>query len=185
MTDIRTRDTLSNAIKNISYTHSEIHAGNSYRISVGNTSLAAGLTSSIAFLTPPSGPLLHVVPIFQASGLATFEILEAPTITVDSGTIVNAIQRYRGHANTSQIISLETIPQQSKANNTSTITVVGTILLREYFGGIAPKTPGSSRDVSEWILAPNTIYAFLITSGAAGNVVNLDLIWYEHENVSL
>jgi hypothetical protein len=64
-----------------------------------------------------------------------------------------------------------------------TVTGNGTILIEE-FSGSARSSGGEGRSESEFMLAANTAYVFVVESDAAGLTLSLTLSWYEHTAVS-
>ena len=162
--------------------HYHVHKGKAFKAKTGNISLALAGTEIIAFKTPNADEKVHVVVLSDTSGLGTVEIMEAPTVTIDSGTAVEWKNRNRGSVITSEMLSLEAVPQVGFFNLNPTLTVDGDILDTNYTGVGNNRQSGQSRDMLEWELKKDTVYAVRLTSGGAANVVNLALLAYETED---
>jgi hypothetical protein len=177
-------DSTTMALNTIDYAHHEIHAGSSYEIETNDLDLDTDEALIVAFKTPNvSNKWMHCVAFYGVTGEAIGEILEAPTITVDTGSDLVAFNKNRNSINISDISTIETVPELGKATKNPTITADGTIISNVTIGEGRNRQSGESRDVLEWILKENTIYAFRITSKADNNIVQLSLVWYEHTNL--
>ena len=177
------REKMTGAVETIDYGHHEIHEGESYTLSLNDPSLGIDETLIAAFKTPNTpNKWVHLIALVNTSGAAKFDTLEAPTITVDTGSDLTVFNRERNSTNISGVKTIETIPEVGEVTQDPTITDDGTILRTDSLGVGNNKTPGETRDVSEWILKEDTIYAFRLTSLATGNIVQMNLIWYEFIN---
>lgn len=183
-------DSMSASLQIVDFEHHECHEGNCWFSSFGNDVSGAGEQTCIAFNTPASGPMIHM--IFDASaGLEAFaSIYENTSIDVDEGTEQNPFNRNRIDLTASIVTSIETTPvantvttynetQAAGANITTT-----TEIFHEHIGVTgAPTTRsgGISRGRSEYILARSQQYAFCITAiDVNANHHNVRLNWYEH-----
>ena len=172
-------DASTHTLMTISYQHHEIHSGSGFRLSRRET-LASPATLSFSFKTPPSGDKIHLLTSASSSGAAYIELLEGATVTNGTGTNQAAMCANRELAATSAILSIEASPTTGSASRDATITADGLLLSGLNLGAGQNKTSGNTAAREEWVLAFNTIYAIRVTSGAAGNVINLELDWYEH-----
>lgn len=179
---IETRSTIiapldvGGSVETIDFAHHEIHEGNSFKATVSGT-IATSANVNISFTTGDN--YLHVKALANATGAATYAILEAPTITAGTGTNVLIYNRNRNSSKTSQIKSMAATPVVNYFTRNATITADGTNIYSELIGSGKNKQSGDSRSDLEWILKPSTTYSYRILSQANGNVINLILVWYE------
>jgi hypothetical protein len=162
--------------------HHELHNGRSYTAYVYDTDLDNAETLNICFKTPDTSSYVHVTKAVYNTVRSLFELLEAPTVTAGSGTDRDAVNRRRTSSNTSDILSMAGTPAAGKYTYNATITNDGTLLLGETVGGGSGPTSSSgvSRGMLEWVLKPNTIYAFRLTSLANDGNASIFLEWYAH-----
>ncbi|MCK5611255.1 hypothetical protein KAR91_55810 [Candidatus Pacearchaeota archaeon] len=135
----------------------------------------------IAFKTPVGNKNGHLVVRSDSSLSSTIELLEGPTVTVDSGTATQWKNRNRKLKTTlSGMLSIETVPQAGYFNSDPTVTDDGEILDTIYAS--ADNKQSGNGDSLEWRLDADIIYAVRLTSNAAANMVNLELIAEEYED---
>ncbi len=173
-------DEVGGALTTITYPHHEIHEGDMFKTDLNDADLDEDAVKIIAFKTPDTTKRCHVIILAVSTGEAVFEFLEAPTLTSDTGSSLNVYNRDRSSIKTSQVWDNTATPVQGQATEDPTITDDGTVLHHELMGEGKNKTSGYSRDLSEYILAQDTWYAYRITSEKDNNVVQLTLNWYEH-----
>lgn len=185
--DIRMKDGITNSAKTIDYSHAEIHGGTSYNRTYYNTAVASAGVVSFSFTAVPlAGKWMHFSFRVGSSGLAIVELLEGPTITLDSGSIVVALNANRNYPDASEIESIETVPTVGSLSLNATITAPGTVIWNSAIGSATGSLRGGeTRDEIERVLKENTVYALRITSSVANNIINMRSSWYEHNNVSL
>jgi len=112
-----------------------------------------------------------------------FDILEAPTITADSGSEEDVVNRNRNSVNESGVLSIETTQQADMVTINPTITDGGTTIHAEAMGGYK-NYPGSGLvGAGKYILKQNTTYAFRLTSDTDNGVASVELFWYEHTDL--
>jgi hypothetical protein len=175
-------DSMTGGQVGLDYAHHEIHGGSMFRSSASATIGIAG-TLIIAFKTGnTAGKWAHMFPVATVSGSALFEILRGPTITVDSGSDLAIYNRNHNSANTSEFLTIETVPEANKTTQDPTITAPGSVILTQSLGAGTNRSAAMSRNDGEDILLLNTIYAYRITSSSASNIVSVNLNWYEHTN---
>lgn len=175
-------DGVSQAITTIDSLHHEIHEGDAYSINFYDVSKGDGTTINAYFKTPNTSKRIHCFFQWSASGAAFGRILEAPTVTSNTGTNAKDIyNKNRNSSNTSEVVDNATSPAAGKFATDVTITGNGTILSVEY-SGAAKSVGGESRNESEFVLKPNTAYVFQVESDAAGLTLALRVGWYEHSN---
>lgn len=162
----------------ISREHYETHEGKAYMICQVDDDLDTGSFLTIAFKTPDSTDKIHLIYAANTSKECIIDFLKAPTITVDTGSDVTAYNRNDSSSNTSGILTIETTPEAGKATYNPTITDDGTNLCHERLGA-GKATGGETRDIGEWILNPDTIYAIRITPTINDTIAQLKLTWYE------
>ena len=162
----------------ILWAHSFIHKGYSYKVDVNDAALGAAADISIYFKMPNITARIHCIYQGYASDAATFEILEASTVTANTGAALVIYNRDRNSTNKSVVFNNATVPLVNSAMKDVTITADGTQIHHELFSD--KKLAGMTRDENEFILKKNTNYVYRITSRAAGaQAVQLTLNWYE------
>jgi hypothetical protein len=174
-------DPSSQALVQVDGPHYEIHRGAGFVGYVHDIDLDSAAIS-IAFKTPNSAGLLHILPQASADKASTFEIFEAPTITAGTGTDRAAVNRRRTSTSVSGVSSMAVTPVVGSYTYNSTITNTGTTLYTEVIGGGRGNfgSTSSSRGTAEWILKPNTIYAFRLTASVNDTAAAIELDWYGH-----
>lgn len=185
-------DSATRALESITYPHHEIHDGHSFECCYDQMVSDINDRSIITFRTPDTTTWLHVVAAASASALSEFITLEAPTITDNAGAMLPVYNRNRNSVNTSGVFDTSQNPDvQGQATFFTEATMgnvtVGTEIAHETIGGAsgppARASAGASRSITEFMLKPNTLYAFLVNSLTADdNYHQLCLSWYEHAN---
>ncbi len=191
-----TPDKLSGAMVTITNEHSKIHDGKAFKTQYEAATAGAGEETAIGFLTPPLPTLIHFIMDAWANDESILELREDPAIVLGSGSPLLILNRFRGSANQSAILS--NAPVGGVANNMTTYTVAeantaglagGTILHHERLaiGGTGPFASVMnvlSRGQREIVLLPETEYVAIITAVAAGGATNnIILNWYESADV--
>jgi hypothetical protein len=171
------KDFVSGSAVTMEVQHYEIHEGRMFIASV-NGVLDTSDTLSISFNTPATGKIIHAVGFADSSLQALIEVLEDPTITVDTGTDVPVFNRNRISTNTSTVSTIETIPELNKMTKDATITADGTVFVSQLLGA-GKKVPGQTRDDGEWVLKPASVYSARLTSNEENNLVEIAINWYE------
>jgi len=177
-------DDMTSVLMSIDYPHHEIHGGSMYSISIYDADLDTDDELTIAFTTDDSLKWMHAIPLVSNSSASLFEILESPTITVDSGSQQVAVNNNRNSSNTSLISSIETTPTIGSATINPTITADGTVIYSEIIGFGRGGGASSTRGVGEKILKQNTTYAYRLTGLADNGAASLAVVWYEHTSPS-
>lgn len=172
-------DGVTDAIQFIDYEHHEHHAGSAYAVQV-NT--GGGTEVSLAFKTPTGTKKAHMVYEFSSESKAHVTVLEGPTWTTNTGTVVAPKQQNRSSANTSMLLEDKTATPDWTAGGvlqTPTSIAGGTTISLIY--SYASKQAGASEGKrNELILDPDTTYAYVLTSDDGSKGLQLRLYWYEH-----
>lgn len=167
-------DKATNTLQVIDYAHHEIHAG-SHFLYTDSAELASGATQDYLITTPNTAKWAHMVFILEGSAITTFQLYEGSDKT---GTTLQGV----GNSNRNSA----TVAGVTIHKGTSGGTTDGT-LIHQYKGGAASaqsRAPTDTRNDEEIILKQNTKYILRITSGTNANLTNVNLSWYEHENIS-
>jgi hypothetical protein len=183
-------DGSTNNLRTITHAHGEIHDGTHFTIFIQDDSVASGNKLSFSFKTPASALLSHMVVEVHASGESITALIEGASSTADGDgeTAVPAINRNRDSGGASSLledtttgsfntVGLTAYPEAVDAADHPTGTTIDCIAV-----GSGGKSGGQSRGAEEMPLARNTVYAVVMTSKAAGNLMVLKLDWYEHED---
>lgn len=164
----------------IDFPHHELHEGAAFTAFHAAGSKNDGDKINIYIKTPNTTTRLHMYTEWSASGAAYFRILEAPTVTANTGTnAVAVINRERNSSTASTVVDNATSPAANKYGKDVTITNDGTKVWEE-FSGAAKSAAGSGRSTNEFILKANTAYCFEAESDASSLVLAMTLSWYEH-----
>ena len=183
-------DSVSGSASFIEITHEKIHAGDSFSCHYNQTVSDIDDRSIIAFKTPDTLRFIHAVFFAFASTAADAYIYEAPTITDDTGASLTVFNRRRASTTVTTVIRTNTSPDEAGAMFFSEVTMGnvtgGTELTHKpLVEGQGPKAVGGEdRGTEEWLLKPNTLYAFEIKSSTASdNVHLLEVDFYETTEV--
>lgn len=158
-------------------THKRIHDGHSFMTHHNDSALASASTINVYFKTDAS-QLVHILYNVIGSDAFDFEILEAPTVTSNTGTNAHPVyNKNRNSATVSTVLDNATSPAGDKVGLDVTVTADGTIINSEVFGN--NKGGGDFSLIREIVLKLNTAYVFRLTSRSAGNRCHINLDWYE------
>ena len=177
-------DKSTNTLQTIDYAHHEIHAGSSFYAKHYSASVATGNKINLYIKTKSSAPFCHMFAQWASGGGAIFRIYEAPTITTNTGTNGQAIlNRNRNSGTASGCFDNATTPVVNKYGVDVTKTVDGTIIVLQYAG--VGKTMGTqSRNETEFVLLPDTVYLFEVEAVGNNIALSLELDWYEHTDIA-
>ena len=154
-----------------------INKGKAFKAHIGAAALGNGGTMIIAFKTPLGPEKVHLTVIADSTGTSKLELLEGPTVTVDSGTMEEWKNRKRSSSIESGTFTIEGTPWKGHYNEDPTVTVSGEIL-ETYHMGVGVNKQWEMK----WELNEDTVYAARLTSGEAANIANLILLQYETED---
>ena len=164
--------------------HYAVHEGLAFTTGNAQT-LASGNKIIISLKTPASTTYLHFLYKAQSSLEANFSIREA--CTMNTGVGADALRpapnrRRLGTPPVTTVLGHETDSWVAGAATVDgTVNAAGTIINGggggEHIGG--GRVGGSVSASHEFVLKPDTIYAFELTSEAAANDCYLELNWFE------
>lgn len=162
-------DSADNALTTIDQEHHEVHEGNHY-FAGSYTTLGTSGVLDIIIVTPNTAIRMHYTAIVNSTAEMIAAFHEGVTETGD-GAAVSIFNSDRNSSNTSTI-TMSTDP--------TTVSDTGTLLRAHSGGSTGPFAVGSAaRSTSENILKQNTKYLIRITSNAADNIIDWEVIWYE------
>jgi len=187
-------DKITGAALTIDIEHREIHDGHYFKAfyeSVAPLPTDIGAETAIGFLTPPLPTRIHMVIDADADDESTFEFREDPTVVLDQGVFLEALNRYRSgggslildHSNPGVALGVTTYTVLQAA--AADLSASGSILHSETLAIAAGPPFGSilndrHRGQREWILRPDTEYVAILTNLTANDTVHkLTLNWYE------
>lgn len=184
-------DGSTEALNFIDYVHHEIHAGSGFTTTYTQTVSDTGDKSIIAFLTDNSTKYVHLTVAASSTAAAIASILEAPTITNNTGATLAIYNRRRiGTPTTTTVWDTSQNPTAQGAGtffteitmgNVTGGTTLASIPLGAAAGGAVKQIGGLARGQQEWILKPNTAYAFVVeSSDDADNTHWIEIDYYEH-----
>ncbi len=182
-------DDVSGAGTTIDHPHHEIHEGEAFTCHYVQTVSDTNDRSIIAFKTANSTKYLHLTVIVHASTEADAFIWEAPTITDNTGASLSVFNRRRvGTPKATTVIDTSTNPDTAGQAMFFTEATMGNVTdgtqldHSTLIAGQGPKAiGGDAREEQEWILKPNTLYAFEIKSSSdLDNAHSIEVNWYAH-----
>ena len=182
-------DASTRALNFIDYAHHEVHGGSAFVCHYSQTVSDTNDRSIIAFRTPNTTKYLHVTVSASVTATGTASIYEAPTITDNTGAPLTVYNRRRVGTPTATTVwdTSQNPDAQGQATYFTEVTMgnvtAGTMIAHIPLGaGAGPKVVGGlARDTQEWILKPNTLYAFEIKSSTNDDNTHwLEVDYYEH-----
>lgn len=190
------RDGASDADKVIAFPHHEIHEGHAYRTDLPVSSATSFDTNDVllmAFNTPNSNKIVHMVVLAVATGAVTLQLFEDATVTATTpvgNAVMTIFNRNRNCPNMSDmtdtysgVLGQITGSETGVGNGPPTVSDNGTTLFTERLGAGSPKAGGENRDITEWNLKSNSTYVAKVTANAENITAHLSLIWYEHVTI--
>ena len=186
-TEFRTdrTDVTTHVHRVIDHAHSEIHNGQMFSAWVYDSDFDTQAQLILAFRTPNNTSRSHLFVEFSTTSFSAAEILEAPTITSGTGTVVLPHNRDRNSLLRSGMMNIDNPGIVDRMTRNPTITVDNVVLHGEMIGGGKNHggSVGSSRGIHEWKLLPNTLYACRLTQNSVGSdnqIASIFAVWYEH-----
>ncbi len=182
-------DASTHSLQTIDYAHHQIHNGSSFTCHYTQDVTDTNDRSIIAFKTPNTNKYLHITASASATAVSRASVIEAPTITDNQGTTLAIYNRRRvGNPATSIVIDTSQTPDTTGSAMYFSIVDMaqvtgGTVLATIPLGATTSPVKsigGLARSQQEWILKPNTLYAFQVESlDASDNTHWIELDWYE------
>lgn len=173
----------------IDYEHYAVHAKTMFTVHYTQLVSDIGDKSIISFKTPSGNDHIHIIMAIASQDASLAYILEAPTITDNTGAPLTVFNRFRdGVLVPSGVIDTSQNPDEADQATFFTEATMGNVTggtkLEEVqmIVGQGPRIlGGSTRGTQEFILAEDTLYAFVIESlNNNANLHNIRLDWYEH-----
>lgn len=162
------------------YKESRINKGQGHGTVIADTDLDIAVPLTLSFTTPDDSNLfLRDFKIkARCTNPATLEILEAPTITVDTGSDVAPLNQNRNSPVTSKIESIKTTPVANQATKNATITADGTSLKGAIRFGIASQ---ENEYITEVVIPKSdTTYSVRLTTTVDNSKGSLEIDWLEY-----
>jgi hypothetical protein len=164
-------DAATHVMSTIEYEHHEIHAGSAYTLSRPVT-LPVANDDEIRIAVANTTKWPHMLFSAVSDAAVTVSLYETTGLAHEVGNVLTPINRNRNSTKTSGLTICHT---PSGAGDGSLIYAstagVG--------GNPAQSAPGAIGGRFEFILKQNTAY-LLRVAGASGDVVSINLEWYEH-----
>ncbi len=181
-------DSLSHAMAVMDYEHSELHGGSAFTCHYSQEVSDTGDQTIVAFKTGSTDKQMHATFAASSSMGATATLIEAPTITDNTGASLTIYNRNRTSTKESEAIDTSANPDvenqamyftEATMGNVTSGTVLDTEPLQAGKGNKA--LGGVSRGEQEWILKKSTLYAFVVESTTdEDNTHRITVDWYEH-----
>jgi hypothetical protein len=174
-----TFDTEERINLSMSYYLSRVNKGQGFYAVVTDADLDIAVPLTLTFTTPaaPRKFLRDVRIAAHNTNPATLEVLEAPTVTVDTGSDVTPLNQNRNRVTTSGVWSMKTVPIVNQMTKGVTITVDGTSLRNVPFGIAATN--------NEYILELpviklDTTYTIRFTTTVDDSIGDISITWLEY-----
>jgi len=163
--------------------HYEIHEGHAFKCNAVDTAMADTDELALCCKTPAGTKLIHVIYEFSTLTGGHLDLVEGPTWTTGSGAQHAIFNRLRAVAMASSVL-LEDTTSAFVANDAMVLSPAalagGTVVDSVYAFAVKNRFSGAGRDGNEWVLQPDTTYAFRFVATAAANAAQILLHWYEH-----
>lgn len=172
-------DLITNAFGTIDTSHHEIHEGDAYTVEHNNSG-GSGIKATISFKTANTTKWIHLLASMRSNVESNYKLCEAPTITAASGSDYVCRNKNRNSGNTSGLISEGSAGGVGFVTLGATVSAEGLVLETLHFGQ-GKQGGGEGRNVREWVLKQDTIYALVLTSEAAASDITIEMHWYEHD----
>ena len=178
-------DASTHSMQTITYPHHEIHGASMHHVYTNSsgTGFNSGDELWLAFKTPTGPKQCHTAITISVTGAASFKIIQAPTLALDLGSQRVSHNHNLDDGSASTIESIETTPTAGEYSFNEDAgggeVTGGTVIDEKILGSGMDKVSGEGRS-AEWILAPDTVYAFVIISAAASIRANITIDFYEH-----
>ena len=172
-------DSMTNTIQTIDYAHHEVHEGDSF---VGGYAMATAVAAAliVAWKTPAGTKRIHVVPEWITESKAHVSFLEGCTWNTGTGSALTPINRNRGSANESIVLGDSTGAFVANKMVKDPTGLAGGTAIGANYTWSEKKVGSSARSVAEFVLKPDTLYAFSHTSDDGNKGAIIRLSWYEH-----
>lgn len=162
------------------------HSGCSFTCHYNQTVSDTNDRSIISFKTG-SSKKIHVTASIFASAAANAYMWEAPTITDNNGATLTVFNRLRSSTVASTVLDTSASPDLAGSATFFTEITMGSVTggteltHNPLIAGAPPKAlGGDARDEQEWLLKPDTLYAWEIKSSDINdNTHIIELDWYE------
>ena len=155
--------------------HKNIHLGRSFMAHHNSSSLANGSSINAYFETPASNAP-HIIFDIHGSGAFDFEVLEAPTVTSATGTVIPVYNKNRDSSTNSGVI--DNTGSSNSMSTDVTTTADGTVIVKDFISS-GHKSGGSVDFGKEIVLSASTKYVFRLTSRDSSIRAHINLDWYE------
>ena len=179
-------DTFTHVLETISYPHSTIHDGDSFKADINSDDIDSEGTNNalhITFTTSNTTKWIHIIITATATGSADVSFTEAPTGGVIGGSNLSIYNRNRNSLTTSSIISTDNTTI-NEATQDATAPTGGTEIHHWKIGSGKNKIGGGVREIEEFILKQDTTYSIRLTANANDVRGQLGINWYEQVNRS-
>jgi len=170
---------IEGTIKTRTSVHDNIHQDKAFTAYLNDGALDSGSAINVYLETSAtSGECPHIIFDIHGSDSFDFEVLENPTVTSNTGSQTDVINKNRQGSNTSKVFDNSTLPVEGKVSSNVTVTADGTVLLED-FVALGHKIGGEVGFDREFILKPSTKYVFRMTSRGTNIRAHINLDWYE------
>lgn len=167
-------DSVTSAQVSISHEFHKIHEGKTFRCGDSIT-LGSAATEVYLITTPNTAELAHLTFSGDGTAITTFDAFEgSDRVGTTPLTCVNA------NRNSLTAASM-TVHKGVSGGTTDGVQIF------KYSSGTSTNQSKSESSLdfgSKWILKRNTKYLLRVTSGTAGNLINIFLNWYEHTSIN-
>lgn len=175
-------DSRSGASVAIETEHAKVHDEEMFYAYVEDLDLDTAEVISIS-LTTPVGKICHMFWQIFMSVAGSFVVLEAGTVTANSGSQFTVLNRWRPSVKVSGVFNFETVPVVNKVTLNGTLGGSPVSFGGEGFSGTKTFQNAQNRASGEWGLKPATNHSFKLLAAADNAVASISLGWYEIEYI--
>lgn len=165
--------------------HLEVHEQDAFLCCHQDTSMSDTDTIVMAFKTPPGTKRMHLVYSFSTLAGGHLEIFKDSTWDAETGTLAPICNRFQLDTPASSAV----LENQAQAGFVASDNMIadptnlthGTAVIPVVYAfGNKQISGGSSRDIEEIVLEPDTLHTILFTADGNTNAGQIYLNWYEH-----
>lgn len=179
------KDGSTGSFVSIDFPHHEAHEGDSFISDAVSGSLGLNDTLSLAFKTPDSTKLAHIIFGLVTKAAGHICIIEGASWDNQSGSLNPIFNRRRESLNNSILLE-----DSGQATFTATDNIIldptnitGGTEIHDLYTFQQQNTTFERRDDREFILKPDTTYVFQYVADSGANAGQIILIWYEHTDI--
>jgi len=166
-------DTTTHVIPAMEYEHYTIHNGFHYFYTDRFNLAATSDTKEYFLSTPEITPVVHMKFIFEGTAITQFDVYEGPAKLPTTDSAATVFNSNRNSTNTAELTIDTEVVSSTDSDGT---------LIRTYRGGAATQQSRqgeAAKSDEEIVLKRDSAYLIRFSTGTAGNLCDMTLLWYE------